>query len=358
MKRYTNRVDRTISKPRFEVLLGLQNNQTVTEISRIRKTFRGATYKIITALEEKGYLENIGGQNPKVYNITRKGIEGIHSFVALKHKLRQHNLSFKIEVLDSPRNWDKKRQNLVRLPYYNKNIEFSKNNTQQLFSFQKLEIKTTTRSVIIKLPHIYAKTIEKAVIQSMDMLYDSIPKIEKLFKIKLVKDYKANITIISQEYARLQDAIAKTYRVEGKKLYVKNAEGKIWLVADYSFKTDELETVLPNSADEDMDPVHNHLNDLRENRPRQLSVIDNDLEAAKRLLVSSTKEIVNLKGVFPVMKEYNRNLKLHTTVNEDNKRLLGENIELSRINQNLSREQLETNKQIQKVLVLMEKKLK
>lgn len=329
MKGYTKGVHIAISEPRFEVLKLLQDNHTVTEISKIRKTTRRATYKILSALEEKSYIENVGGEKIKVYNITRKGLEGIHSFVALKHKLRQHNLSFKIEVLDSPKNWDKKRQNLTRLPYFNKNIEL-KNNHQQLFSYQKLEIKTTTKSVIIKLPHIYAKTIEKAVIQSMDMLYDSVPKIEKLFKVKLVKDYKANITIISQEYARLQDAIAKTYRMEKKKLYVKNAEGKIWLIADYSFKTDELETVLPDSADEDMDTVHNHLNDLRENRPRPVSEID--------------KEVVNLKGVFPAMQEYNENLKLHTAV--------------QRAQLETQKTTLETQKKTLKILELMEKKLK
>jgi len=336
MKRYTKGVHITLSLPRFEVLQLLQNHHTVTEISNIRKTTRRATYKILASIEEKGFIENIGTERNRVYNITRKGIEGIHSFVALKHNLRQHLLAFKIEVLESPKNWDKRRQNLVRLPFFNKRIKL-KNNTQDLFSYQKLEIKTTTKSVIIKLPHIYSKTIDEAVIQAMDMLYDSIPKVEKLFKIKLVKDYKANIKIISQEYARLQDSIAKTYRVEGKKLYVKNEEGKIWLIADHSFNTDELETVLPNSADEDMDPVHNHLNDLRKNNPRPMSTID--------------KEVVSLKGVAPVMKEYNKNLKLHTTVNLENKKLL-------KINQELSKQQLETQKKTLAVLELMEKKLK
>lgn len=335
MERYTKRVDKTLSEQRFSTLRLLQESCTVTEISRIRKVYRSAVYKTIASLQKKGYIENVGTPNLAVYNLTKKGLEGIHSFVALRYKLRSHNLSFKIEVLENPKNWDKKRQQLIRLPFFNKRIEL-KNNDQDLFTYQKLEIKTTTKSVIIKLPEIFAKNTEGAILQAMDMLYSAIPNIERIFKVKLVKDYKANITIISQEWARLQDSLAKLYRIEEKKLYVRDDEGKIWLIADYSFKTDELETIRPESSDDDMDVVHKHMNDLRDNNPRPLSLVDKELTQAKDLLLQQNKEVVNLKGVFPAMSEYNENLKLHTAVQQA---------------------QLETQKETLKFLKLVNEKL-
>lgn len=102
------------------------------------------------------------------------------------------------------------------------------------------------------------------------MLWDNIPKIENLFKIALVKDYKTNIEIISQHYAKLQDSIAKIYHNEGNKLYVKDEEGNLRIIADYSFRVDELEAVYNKTAKEDMDIMQTFIQDLIKN-PLKLS---------------------------------------------------------------------------------------
>jgi hypothetical protein len=96
-------------------------------------------------------------------------------------------------------------------------------------------------------------------------LYDIIPKIENLFSIRLIKDYKANITIISQEYASLNDSLAKVYRKEGNQLYVTDEEGKVWMVTDFSFSNDETEFISPERSIDDTDAIVPMLNDLRKN---------------------------------------------------------------------------------------------
>lgn len=249
-----------VTNPQFEVLKGIQDNLNISEIASYRKCSRQAIYKILRRLLDFGMVEKIGYS----YSLTQKGIEGLHSFVGLRYNLRQHNLHFKIKVLENPKNWDKKRQKLILLPYFNKRIKL-KNNIQDLFNFGKVQVKTTNKSVIVKIPTIYTKTTGEAIIQSFDALYGVIPKIEKSFKIRLVKDYKANIEIISQEYASINDTLAKIYRREANKLYITDEEGKVWLIADYSFNNDELETISPTSADEDMNSVRPFLNDLRKN---------------------------------------------------------------------------------------------
>ena len=243
-KRFTSSVENA----RYEVLKLVQEGLSITEISKYRGVSRTAIYKILSTLTKKGMI-----RNPKrsIYELT-------------KYKLRQHNLHFKIKVLESPRNWDQKRNEMRQFPYFNRTIKL-KNNEQDLFNYGKIQVKTTTKSVIMKIPTLYARNWEDALIQAMQILEDSIYKIEKAFKIRLIKDYKSNITIISQEYAKIQDALAKTYRYEGNRLYLRGDDGKIWMITDFSFSTDETEFIHPDKATDDLDAIAPFLNDLRKN---------------------------------------------------------------------------------------------
>lgn len=269
-----------LTTPQFEVLKGLREGLNGVQIAKYRGIQKSAVYKTIRTLIKKRLINN-----PKryIYEVTSKGIEGIHSFVGLKYNLRQHNLHFKIEVLESPKNWELKRNEMRQMPYFNKTIKL-KNNEQDLINFGNLIIRTTTKSIIIKMPTIYAIDWDQAVIQSMQILEDTIPKIESQFKIRLIKNYKANIKIISQEYARLQDSLARLYRTEGNRIYLTGDDGKIWLITDLSFSTDELEVIHPNRATDDLDAIAPFMNDLRKN-PTTLSDI--------REHVGELQEVIN-----------------------------------------------------------------
>lgn len=250
----------------FEVLKYVQEGLSISEIAKARKVARKNIYKVLSTLNKKGLISH-----PKrsAYELTEKGMQGLHSFVGLRYNLRQHNLHFKIEVLESPRNWALRRNEIRQLPYFNHTLKL-KNNEQDLFNYGRLQVKTTSKSVIIKMPTLYALDWEAALIQAMGILEDAIAKIEKVFKVRLTKDYKANIKIISQEYARIQDALAKVYRHEGNRIYLTGDDGKIWLITDFSFSVDETEFIHPNKATDDIDAIAPFLNDLRKN-PSTLS---------------------------------------------------------------------------------------
>lgn len=257
MKRLSKKVENT----RYETMKLIQEGLCISEIAKYRHVSRQSIYKVIATLNKKGLLSN-----PKrsVYELTDKGMKGLHSFMALRYNFRQHNLHFKIQVLESPRNWEQKRNEIRFLPYYNKTIKL-KNNEQQLFNYGKLQIKTTTKSIIIKVPTIYSKDWEDAIIQAMQILEDSLYKIERLFKIRLIKNFKSNIKIISQEYAIIQDTLAKLYRAENNRLYLTGDDGKIWMITDFSFSTDETEFIHTEKATDDVDAIAPFLNDLRKN---------------------------------------------------------------------------------------------
>lgn len=293
----THRVDsevKVLSDPRFRILRGIQSGLTITQLSKFRKVSRASVYKVINSMLDEGMLE----KTDKSYGLTTKGIEGLHSFVGLRHNLRQHNFHIKFKVLEHPKNWDKKRNEFRKLPYFNSVIKL-KNNEQELFNYGNLTIKTTTKSIIVKIPTIYAKNIQDATIQTFGIIETTYPKIEKLFGIKLIKNYKACIEVICQEYARLNDELAKIYDKRGEQLLITGEDGKIWMITDKSFKGDEREYIHTEKAPEDEDAISTSMNILRDE---------------PRIMKENQKEIVSLKGVFPAMQEYNKNLKLHIKV--------------------------------------------
>jgi DNA-binding PadR family transcriptional regulator len=281
-----------VENARYETLKMLQEGMSISEIARHRKVSRTAVYKVLATLNRKGLV-----RNPKrsLYELTEKGIEGLHSFVALRYNLRQHNLHFKIQVLESPKNWELKRNELRQFPYFNRTLKL-KNNEQDLFNFGKLQVKTTTKSVIVKMPTLYAVSWEHALIQAISILEEALIKIEKAFQVRLIKDYKSNITIISQEYARIQDALAKTYRVEGNRIYLSGDDGKIWLITDFSFSTDETEFIHPEKATDDIDAIAPFLNDLRKN-PTTMSEMKDHVKELQGVITSYAQNEVKHQKV-------------------------------------------------------------
>jgi len=257
-----------ISKKELEILKYLTQFLTISQISKLRKTSRTAVYKAISKLLEKGYIEKIGRG---AYRVTSRGL---HSLNGLSPEvIRLHNLAFKIKILKKPLNWELQRSKIANIRLLAKEIKFGKAN-YQIHTFSSLKVKTTTNSVIFYMPSFYGKNTDDCFNQALDFLWKAIPKTEALFNILLIKDRKANIEIISQHYAKLQDSLAKLYKTEGNKLYVRDEQGNLWLIADYSFRVDELETIYNKTAKEDMDTIKNFLNDLRKNPATMTEVME------------------------------------------------------------------------------------
>lgn len=298
-----------LTKNQTEILYALSKKLMISKIAKYRKCSRSSVYDIVNRLMSKGLVEKIG----KYYNLTEKGNHTLHSFIGFKGKLRFHNMAIKIKVLESPTNWDLKRNKIVTTSYANKRIDL-KNTSYDLISYGQMKVKSTSKSIIFYLPTVYSDNVEDGMKQIMDIFFDSIPKIENLFKVKLIKNNKMNITIISQEIARLQDALAKSYRMEGDKIYFTDERGEIWLISDYSFSTDELETIHPRSAPEDMTAVHRTMNYIKNNpdalkESHKLSV-ENSQNIG--LLTNSVNSLVNLqKGVPVVLNRLEQQIQSH-----------------------------------------------
>ncbi|MBU0958136.1 MAG: MarR family transcriptional regulator [Nanoarchaeota archaeon] len=248
----------SISQIQFEVLKYLTQFLTITEIAKQRKTSRTAVYKQINKLLEKGYIRKLD----KSFGVTDLGNRGLHSFIGFTNNIRLHNLAIKIQLKQKPRNWDLKRTKLAQIRIHSKQVNI-KNNSYEIHPFSNVKIKTTTNSIIFYLPATYGKNTDEAFKTALDILWKSIPKVEDMFNIFLIKDKSINLEIISNHYSKLQDSLAKLYRKQGDKLYITDEKGKVWLIADFSFRVDELETIDTIKAKEDMDVVKSFFNELR-----------------------------------------------------------------------------------------------
>lgn len=243
----------------YIILLYLSQFLTPKKIAELEKISFQAVYRRINNLIKKGYVRKVSGS----YELTEGGLNllaGLH-----KSLLRLHNLKFKIKIIYAPKNWELKRKRILILRNnFAKEISL-KNHSYQVHTFGNIKVETTTKSIIVDMPNFFGRTTEECFSQAMNTLFTKLPLIESTFDIVLVKNRKVNIEIISQHYAKIQDSLAKLYRIEGNKLYVTDDKGKVWLIADYSFRQDELETISTESADEDMNTVKSFFDDLRKN---------------------------------------------------------------------------------------------
>lgn len=130
---------------------------------------------------------------------------------------------------------------------------------------------------------------------------------------------KYGIEIFREHYGLIFNKFAKWLLSKNKKLYVQDLRGKTILWVD-------------DSREDDVG-----LKEFESHDPQTINNADSFFESQDKtgwkndahVVGNNKKEIANLKGVFPAMDEYNKNLKLHTEV---------------------QREQLTTQKQTQELL--------
>lgn len=113
-------------------------------------------------------------------------------------------------------------------------------------------------------------------------------------------------TTSREHYGIIKNELARQYNDQKKKMEIRTEDGNVWMWIDDSKGLGELENNEPN--------VNRQVQNFWNNHKKNNFKIDADY--TKKGFNKVNKEVANLKGVFPAMKEYNKNLKLHTKVQE------------------------------------------
>lgn len=134
-------------------------------------------------------------------------------------------------------------------------------------------------------------------------------RLESRLRIIILKSGSQNVSLVKHHYAEVGNELAKDSRKNHRKLRVFTTDdGKLWLMIDYSFRKDELETQHRDSAQQDMEKAVAFFNDLRDHNPPLNS------ELAERMMeimgaveggAKNHKEIIGtLEGFAVAMREH------------------------------------------------------
>jgi len=215
---------------------------TTKQIAVRRQTSERAVRKIIEKLRKKGYI------NKENMVRNKKGMWYPQTEPFSNHSIRFHSLEFNVRILFKDHRY---KAFLSKSNFF----EFD-GNTVRLFK-NAIEVYVAQS--------FYGKTVDEARDNGFKYANWLFSRLESQLKIILVKDRVQNIRLVKQHFSEVNNELAKDFNVESKKLHIKGADGKTWLLVDNSFNLHELEAVHPELAEKDMGVVKGFFDSLRFN---------------------------------------------------------------------------------------------
>lgn len=266
---------------------------TVKKIAQRRKTSVQAIYKAIKKLREKGFLgvKNMEGLKSDVYFKPFKSVSVKKNtpISTGNHKIRLHRQQFNIKILY------KKNDYYIRS---GKTLKID-NNTIKL-NKHTIDIYSNTDFI--------GDTAEEAYKQSIEYWFSLFHRLEHRLNIILVKDGYQNIREVQSHYAEVNNELAQDYNKNDHKLRIKGKDGKTWLLVDNSFNLNELETIHPETAKEDMTKIKTFFDDIRDHETPTISEI---LSVIKGIAEQNKETAAGLNAVVTLLKPAEPNLKEH-----------------------------------------------
>lgn len=178
-------------------------------------------------------------------------------------KIRGHAFMFTVQLPKIQR-WNERIKYLKKHNIEYKNINIGGGGQSILYKGRKIWL--TNKSIIIYETDSYiAETAESAKSHAIHNLLTLVNGLEAVFGCQFSKGGYLRYKVSKQHYGKMQDALAKQYNKEGKKLKIFNDTG-MWFLIDNSYNLNESETVSPKTADKDMDgAIVPFFNSLKEN---------------------------------------------------------------------------------------------
>ena len=296
----------------LSIISRIKEGQTPSQISKELQMSKQRLNHYIATLKREGCIEKIGYGvwkylKPFIKTSKRKSVViGNNSGGSLKpNSVRGHGFLFKLDLQKDFRNWDKREKILKELeikfdPYYVGGIKRG-----QRLTSQKTKVALTDKSILVNFPESYiADTSTQAKKDAIAKFLRVIKHLERILKADFSNFGKYKFRVSRQHYSLIKNSLAYQYlddQYNSKKLHVYSGRG-LWLLIDNSYNLAELETVHSKTADKDNTKVQDFFNGL------------DMVEGYTPKFV--LEQLSNLNNVFPSMKEYNKNLKLHTSVQQ------------------------------------------
>lgn len=268
---------RHLSKNQREILeLLTEHYLTVKQIASRRGKSVQSIYKTMSKLREKGFLKgnlSRGLNNPGVplggggFNMENKYLK----------EIRLHAEHFLVSFLRLPKNLRESFPIGSRF-VLDENTVFVWRDKVEVYSNKSF----------------FGVDVDAADKESLIYWSGFFGRLEDRLGVLLLQPREANVVRVRAEFAEVGNELAAVSRRDREKIRVVGKDGKCWLVADFSNKVDELETVDRDNAKADMgEVVQPFFNDLRKN-PVLLSQIvrQNEITAGQLSDVATGLKVV------------------------------------------------------------------
>lgn len=234
-----------------------------------------AAFKAFKQLIKHGYIS-------EKRNLTEKGRKEVNKFLvlsrgALTNRTRLHKFQFYFKILKKPRDYDY-RKDLQLEDYTVINL---KNTTIIEAPFKGARIRFTSSKVLVFPEDIIGATPEDCTLASMKVISTMKNSIEEQFKLTL----SPQAFITEQEYARLNDPIAKRFIKNKKGLYLTDPrDKKPRIIVDFSKRVPELEAVHSRISPADAERIAKHMKDWAMKDTPLISTVNGRFKRTDRLI--------------------------------------------------------------------------
>jgi len=207
-----------------------------------------------------------------------------------KEDFRLNNVRVSIDVPQQYREkLGKIRYNLLTLKKIYFEREYLGNKIDYpIFSLDRAIVRVYQDKITIRMPDIWERTAEDCTDLLLELIFEYISKLEKLYKIELICDDKLNLAIVSNDYANIRNILAEKYRNENNVFYLRDKNKELRIIIDFSHKLPELEAVHKNYAERDIVKVNKQINDWIENDPPTNSELNLKIKKLFNLINSTS----------------------------------------------------------------------
>ena len=261
-----------LERNRAEVLQMLSDDYKISHIALIKNCTTTAIYRIRKRMIKDGLLTQDNKLTDQGFNTVKKGIvkgdDVKFNNVKLYNKrdvIDVNDLHITVKILDKPKGYDYRKNNLIAMKVGGYKITDLKNNYKEQFLVNDVTVKTNIDSIEIFPSRIIEETPYEVTKRMMDIVFDVIKKVENLHKILLIKENYCNISISEQHWELTKNEMAKIYKIEDKgdvfRVFDK-VDGKVRLVVDFSHKKPNFEGEHYSKAPHDIKVSKPYFDDL------------------------------------------------------------------------------------------------
>lgn len=309
----TRNVKKNVKRAR--VLDLISTGSRPTSIANILNISETAVYRLMQRMKKDGLLTS-------EKEITEQGSEHIKKFMAVssdvkfnikENDIRLHNVQITIRILNKPKGYDYRKNNLISMKVHDYKVTNLINNYKEQFIVNNVVVKTNIDSIEIFPQEIYAPNEQQATKRLMDIVFEVIKRIENLHHIILVKNNYCNIRISKQHYALVRNQLSRLYRTEHKGTVFRvfdDEDGKVRLTIDIS-QGPEFEAEHPTKSPSDINKCQDYFKDVINKEhflPSDIKSMIHDLALTSQNMMQQQQQSLLIEG------RYAKNIEVHLKV--------------------------------------------